>query len=286
MGTQTLINVFNWGALRNDIVASNVNLHKAILRVYKDSSATIDDCSKATLQAKVYCKHGRGETQISGSKITMNMSNGRKWEELDLTEPLKSLWPIPEGSHKLFVTVIVNSECDSNKFPIKLLNLKSIKDLRLRKTFYSEQPVMCIYISNKAVTKKPPKSTQNHSNISQKRYVRLENNYCRKVDHIVNFNEIRMEYVIAPQKYNAGRCVGRCNSNHLHDLTVKGNVLQSNNYARILAAQAYRRKDESLMICCSPQLYEPIMLLISTADGSSIKQKLFHDMKVKQCSCR
>lgn len=301
-GTQTLINVFDWGALKNDSVDSHANLTKVILRVYKDSNDTKDDCSKATLQAKVFCKHSSGEMEITGRKIAVNMSNGRNWEELDLTETLKSLWPIPEGGYEVYVTIILKSECEDNNLPIKLLDLKSIRKLKLRRKFYSEQPVMCIYISNEAVegvARKPPKPMppvpgdetfkipiDDGSDNRQKRNTGARNDKCRRVDHTVSFKELRIEYVIAPSQFNAGKCVGYCDSEHLHHLTKSGKLQKSNNYARLLAAQAYRRENKNLMICCSPGEYEPVMLLIQTADGSSVKQKMYHEMRVRDCYCR
>jgi len=299
IGTQTLINVFDWSVFKNDTADSNANLTKVILRVYKDSNTT-DECSRATLQTKVFCKHSSGEIEITGRKIDVDMSNGRNWEELDLTETFKSLWPIPHEGYEIYVTVILKSKCEDSNLPIKLLDLKSIKKLRLRRKLYAEQPVMCMYLSNEAVeglARKEPKPIpavpndeafkiplDDYSN-RQKRNIGTSDK-CRKVDHIVSFIELNMSYVIAPTQFNAGKCVGYCDKYHLHDVTIKGQLQKSNNYARLLAAQAHIRKNKDLTICCSPGEYEPVMLLVQTADGSSVKQKMYHEMRVRDCYCR
>ena len=304
-GTQTLINVFDWVELRKDAVDSYANLTKVVLRVYKDASST-EECSKATLQTKVFCKHNSGEMEITGRKIHVNMSNGRNWEELDLTEPFKSLWPIPEGGHEVYVTVILKSECEDNSLPIKLQDLKSIKKLKLRRKLYVEQPVMCMYISNEAVeglARKGPKPMSavpidetlkipmdDNRSGRQKRNaegkVDSESKKCRKVDHIVSFTELKMGYIIAPTEFNAGKCDGYCETSHLVNFTAIGQSHKTNNYAKLLAAQALRRNERELTICCSPGEYEPVMLLIQTAGGASVKQKMYHEMRVKDCYCR
>ena len=249
----------------------------------------------------MFCKHSSGEIEITGRKIDVNMSNGRNWEELDLTETFKSLWPIPHEGYEVYVTVILKSKCEDSNLPIKLLDLKSIKKLRLRRKLYTEQPVMCMYISNEAVeglARKEPKPIpavpndeafkiplDDYSN-RQKRSTGVTSDKCRKVDHIVSFIELNMSYVIAPTQFNAGKCVGYCDKYHLHDVTIKGQLQKSNNYARLLAAQAHIRKNKDLTICCSPGEYEPVMLLVQTADGSSVKQKMYHEMRVRDCYCR
>jgi len=300
IGTQTLINVFDWSVLKNDTADSHANLTKVILRVYKDSNTT-DDCSKATLQTKVYCKHNTGEMEITGRKMDVDMSNGRNWEELDLTETFKSLWPIPDGGYEVYVTVILKSTCEDSSLPIKLLDLKSIKKLRSRRKIYDEQPVMCMYISNEAVeglarkAPKPMPAVPNDETFKiplddysdrRKRNTGVKSDKCRRVDHIVSFVELNMSYVIAPTQFNAGKCVGYCDKFHLHDMTFRGELQKSNNYARLLAAQAHIRNEINLTICCSPGEYEPVMLLVQTVDGSSVKQKMYHEMRVRDCYCR
>ena len=55
----------------------------------------------------------------------------------------------------------------------------------------------------------------------------------------VNFRELRIDYVIAPSQFNAGKCIGNCDSEYLHSVTVTGELQKPNNYARLLASQAY-----------------------------------------------
>ena len=301
LGTQTVINVFDLGVLKNDKVDNHSNLTKAILRIYKDSNET-DECSKATIQSKLFFKHANKQAEMTGNKITLNMCNGRNWEEIDLTMPMKSLWPIPEGGYELYIIVIVKSECANKNLPIKLRELKAIKKLKARRKLYAEQPVLCMFISNEAGKRvarnpnKPISSIPSDETFiipmgyipdnSQKRDTRAHGNKCHRVDHTVSFSELRIDYVIAPSHFNAGRCVGNCDSEFLHSVTVTGELQKSNNYAKLLANQAYRRNDKTLQICCSPSQYESVMLLILTADGSSVKQKMYHEMSVRDCYCR
>ena len=300
--TQTLLYVFDWSVLRGTSYGKPTKL---IMRVYKDQSlnSTMVECSKATLQAKVFHKHtaaciGEEMIEVTDIKTAVNMSNGRSWEQLNLTESLKYLWPIKEGCYEVYVNIVLKSQCEDKSLSIKLLDLKSMTKLKLRRKLYAKQPVLSLYINSTRLPSKPIQSVLNaekfkvsldgHSSIQKRRNTGPgeKNDKCRRVDHTVSFKELRINYVIAPSHFNAGRCVGYCDSLHLHDLAVRGELQKVNNYARLLATQAYRRKDKDLMICCSPGEYKPVMLLIQSADGSSVKQKIFDEMIVSDCYCR
>lgn len=294
-GSQILINVFDWSALQNDSFDSHFNLSKAIVRLYKEKNTT-KGCSKATLQAKVYCRHARGESEFTGITHSIDLSNGRNWEEVDLTEQLKSLWPIPNRGRLVYITITLKSQCAKDNLPIKLYNLKSISKLKQRRKLYSNQPVLCLYLNDDA-TEKLARNAAPHIQsipsdeellvpVKRRRGKRASSkNYCRKVDHIVNFKELDIGYIILPIQYNAGKCVGVCDYNFM--LQIKENESHKvNNYVKLMAAQAQRRKQPEISVCCSPGEYDPLMLLIATNGGSSVRQKLFHEMRIRDCYCR
>ena len=293
-GSQILINVFDWSSLRNDTFDSHFNLSKAILRLYKDGNFT-KGCSNVTLQAKVYCEHATGASEFTGMAYNIEMANGKYWEELDLTQQFKSLWPIPYRGDQVYVTVTLKSQCANNNLPIKLYDLKAISKLKLRRRLYDNQPVLCLYLKDDMTEKLARNAAAGHvqpipsdevlsvpeNGIRTKRSTSTK---CRKVDHIVSFKELGLSYVILPTEYNAGKCVGGCNYGYINGLAARESY-KVNNYAKLLAAQAHEDQPETGM-CCNPGEYDPLMLLISTADGSSVKQKLYHEMKVRECYCR
>ena len=137
-----MIMIFKWSELKKDTADRQANLSQVILRIYKDAATTKEKCSNATLYAKVFYRYSSGgEIKITGKKIDIELSNGRKWEDPDLTPAFKSLWPIPDGDNQVYVTVIMDSKCQDKNLPIKLLDLKSIKKLKLRRRLYTQQPV-------------------------------------------------------------------------------------------------------------------------------------------------
>lgn len=292
-GSQILINVFDWSSLQNDSFDSHFDLKKVVLRLYKDGNFT-KECANATLQAKVYCKHAKGDSEFTGVAQYVNMSNGRYWEELDLTEQFKSIWPIPYGGWQVYVTITLKSQCE-NKLPIKLHDLKSITKLKLRRKLYSNQPVLCLYLNNDMIEKLARDSAGHMEPIpddevlsvpagKQSKTKRGESQSCRKVSHIVNFKELGFSHVILPLKFNAGRCIGTCDHRYLVKIP-KAEEYKVNNYAKLLAAQAFKKDLPEVTVCCNPGMYDPLMLLVSTQNGA-VKQKLFHEMRVRDCYCR
>ena len=293
-GSQILINIFDWSSLRNDTFDSHFNLSKAILRLYKDGNFT-KECSNVTLQAKVYCKHATGESEFTGMAHNIEMSNGRYWEELDLTQQFKSLWPIPYRGNQVYVTLTLKSQCANNNLPIKLYDLKAITKLKLRRKLYENQPILCLYLNDDMTEKLARNTAAGHvqaipsdevlsvpdNGIRTKRGASARQ--CRRVDHFVSFKALGLSYVILPTEYNAGKCVGSCNQNYINELKPH-QLYKVNNYGKLLAAQAKEQHETGM--CCNPGEYDPLMLLISTADGSSVKQKLYHEMKVRECYCR
>lgn len=224
------------------------------------------------------------------------MSNGRYWEELDLTEQFKSLWPIPYGGNQVYVTITLKSQCEKNKLPIKLYDLKSITKLKSRRKLYANQPVLCLYLNDDTIEKLVRNGGKHvHSNPSDeilsvpvdKRNVKRDasNSGCRKVDHTVSFKDLKISYIILPIEYNAGKCIGSCDNAYMNNLN-KNETFRVNNYAKLLAAQAHVTETSDASVCCTPSEYDPLMLLIATTDGASIKQKLYHDMRVRDCYCR
>jgi len=291
-GSQKLAYAFNWSSLRNN---SRFNLSKVILRLYKHANFT-KECSKATLQAKVFCRHASGESEFTGIVRPVNMSNNRDWEELDLTAQFRLLWPIPNGSKQVHVIITLQSQCDNNELPIKFYDLKSISKLKLRRKFYSHQPVLCLYL-NDDVAEKLARSGGQHvesipsdevlsMSLKNNRPKRDTTNDCRKVDHIISFEELNIPFVILPIEYNAGRCIGTCNAEYLYELNKNREFYKLNNYAKLLATQAHTRNKQGPTICCSPGEYDPLMVLIATADGSSVKQTLYPEMRIRECYCR
>lgn len=296
-GSQILINVFDWASLQNDSFDSRFDLKKVVLRLYKDGNFT-KQCAKATLQSQVFYTHARGKTELTGVVHHVNMSNGRYWEQLDLTEQFKSLWPIPKGGKEVFVTITLKSQCENNRLPIKLYDLKSISKLIYRRKLYSNQPVLSLYLNNDTIEKLARNAAGHLHPIpgnevlesvevkNQRRKRHVSSNECRKVDHLVSFEELGIPYVLLPVEYNAGKCVGMCNTHFITQVHEKEASYRVNNYAKLMAAQAHRRNRPEVAVCCNPGEYAPLMLLISTADGSSVRQKLYHEMRVQECYCR
>ena len=246
----------------------------------------------------MYCKHATGETEFTGVAHRINLSNGRDWEELDLTEQFKSLWPIPYRGNLVYVTLTLKSRCVNNRLPIKLYDLKSISKLMLRRKFYAKQPVLCLYLKDDMTEKLARNAAGYVQSIPSDEVLSLQegdiirekrstsNHSCRKENHIVSFEDLGLYYVILPVEYNAGKCVGTCDYEYLNEATKKGYLHKVNNYAKLLAAQAHRSSRSDLTVCCTPGEYDPLMLLITTADGSSVRQKLYHEMRVRDCYCR
>lgn len=294
-GSQILINVFDWSSLQNDSSDSRFDLRKAILRLYKDGNFT-KECSKATLHAKVFYKHATGNSEFTGVAHHVDLSNGRYWEELDLTEQFKSLWPIPYGGRQVYVTITLKSQCANNRLPIKLYDLKSITKLKLRRKLYDNQPVLCLYLNNDMIEKLARDTTGHVQSIPDSEVLSVSvdrrrakrgtsRNDCRKADHIVSFKELGLSYVILPLEYNAGKCVGTCDYEHFLHMK-REDRYKVNNYANLMAAQAKRRNLPEVTVCCHPGEYDPLMLLVATADGSSVKQRMYHEMRVRDCYCR
>lgn len=295
-GSQVLMNIFNWSSLHNDSFDSHYNLSKVILRLYKDGNFS-KDCSRATLQAKVYCKHDTGESEFTGVSHRIDLSNGRHWEELDLTEQFKSLWPIPYKGNLVYVTLTLKSRCVNNKLPIKLYDLKSISKLKLRRKLYANQPVLCLYLKDDMTEKLARNAAGHVQSIPNDEVLSLQEddlrrekrgtqNHCRKDDHTINFKELNIDYVILPIEFNAGKCVGTCNLDYLINAK-DGNYLHKvNNYSKMMAAQGLIKNSPDTAVCCSPGEYDPLMLLISSSNGASVRQKMFHEMRVRYCSCR
>jgi len=229
--------------------------------------------------------------EFISQKVHIDMSNDQDSIDIDLTQNFKRLWPIPDVVFELYVTVTLKSECKDGNLAIKLLDWKSNKTLKIQRKSYTQHPVLCIYIGNQVIKNKALKSKPKDETLTlptddhHKRHAIPKGDMCRKVHHTVSFIELGMDYVIAPPHFNAGKCVGRCDRYQLHHLTFTGQSEKTNNYARLLANQATKRNEE-LTICCNPGLYEPVMLLIQSADGTSIKLKMYTDMKVKDCYCR
>lgn len=295
-GSQKLAYVFDWSSLQNDSFDSRFNLSKVILRLYKYANFT-KECSKATLQAKVFCRHATGESEFTGIAHPVDMSNGRDWEELDLTAQFRLLWPIPDGSKQVYIIITLQSQCENKELPIKLYDLKSISKLKLRRKFYSYQPVLCLYLNDDMTEKLARNGGQHLESIPSDEVLSmsLKNSHpkrdasrsdCRKVDHIISFEELDVPYIILPIEYNAGKCIGSCDYRYLDKVNKNREFYKVNNYAKLLAAQAHTRNQPEPTICCSPGEYDPLMLLIATPDGSSVKQKLYHEMRVRDCYCR
>ena len=296
-GSQILIHLFDWSSLQNDSVDSTFDLKKVVLRLYKDGNFT-KECAEATLHAKVFCKHAKGNSEFTGVAQKVNMSNGRYWEQLDLTEQFKLLWPIPKGARQVYVTVTLKSRCENNRLPIKLYDLKSISKLILRRKLYSNQPVLSLYLNNDMIEKIARDSPgDSQSTIDEVLLVESpkdndrgkrqdSTSKCRKVDHRVSFEELEIDYVILPVEYNAGKCVGLCDSLFVSQADKRDQDYKLNNYVKLMAAQAHIKKEPELAACCNPGKYDPLMLLITTQDGSSISQKLFNEMRVRECYCR
>ena len=295
-GSQTLIYIFDWSSLRNDSYDSQFNLSKVILRLYKDGNFS-KACSRATLQAKVYCEHATGESEFTGVSHHINLSNGRHWEELDLTEQFKSLWPIPYKGNQVYVTLTLKSRCANNRLPIKLFDLKSISKLILRRKLYANQPVLCLYLRDDMIEKLARNAAGHVQSIPSDevlsiqeddliRQKRVTPNGCRKADHIINFKELSLDFVILPLEFNAGKCVGTCDLEYVSNANKHNYLHKVNNYSKMMAAQDRIRKRPATTVCCSPGEYDPLMLLISTPDGSSVRQKMYHEMRVRDCYCR
>lgn len=294
-GSQTLVNVFDWSSLQNDSVESRFDLKKVVIRYYKNGNYS-KQCSKVTMQVKVFCRHATGDNEFIGVAHSFDISNGRYWEEVDLTEQFKSLWPIPYGGKLVYVTVTLKSQCENNNLPIKLYDLKSISKLKLRRKYYAHQPVLCLYLNNDMIEKLARNGAGHAESIPSDEVLSVSENkhktkrdasrgHCRKVDHIVSFRELGINYVILPVEYNAGKCIGSCGYDYIDKLRYKLQY-KVNNYAKLLAAQAHKPKQPQVTVCCNPGEYDPLMLLIATADGSSVKQKLYHEMRVRDCYCR
>ena len=290
-----MINIFDWSSLQNDSYDSHYNLSKVILRLYKDGNFS-KDCSRATLQAKVYCKHDIGESEFIVTH-RIDLSNGRHWEELDLTEQFKSLWPIPYKGNLVYVTLTLKSRCVNNRLPIKFYDLKSISKLKLRRKLYAKQPVLCLYLKDDATEKLARNAAGHMQSIPNDEVLSLQednlrsgkrstSNDCRKENHIISFKQLELDYVILPIEFNAGKCVGTCNLEYVSNARENNYSHKVNNYSKMMAAQASRRNEPNTMVCCSPGEYDPLMLLISTSDGSSVRQKMYHEMRVRDCYCR
>ena len=243
--SQILNSIFNWSVLKNDSEDGLGNITRAILRVYKDANHDYkSQCSKATLQSKIAYKHvSDGEIHVAGNKMSIQLANGRNYENIDLTPSFKALWPIPDVEMEVQVSVILKSDCPDGHLPIKIINIDKLTLQR-----YKHQPILILKIATSS-----RKFNKDLLQLAQKRRSRdtiLAGGGCRKVNRLINFRDLGMKYVVAPPQYDAGECVGLCDVSYFQNIQANSDIQPPNNYARVTAAQAYRIHNAS-HVCCN-----------------------------------
>lgn len=118
-----------------------------------------------------------------------------------------------------------------------------------------------------------------HSNISNVRLKRsggVENTACHKEEMYVNFRNIKFDWIINPDGYNAYKCVGVC-TYPLTGHTTTHAVLQ----------EAMNRHFPHLhkKPCCVPIKLGPISVLYSN-NGDLVYNYKYEGMQVTECGCR
>ncbi|XP_063814582.1 dorsalin-1-like [Pseudophryne corroboree] len=102
-------------------------------------------------------------------------------------------------------------------------------------------------------------------------------NYCTKTSLIVNFKDIKYDFVMFPPSYDAGQCVGEC----YYPLT--DNVTPTKH--AIIQAYMHKNKQEVASPCCVPTKLAAIQALLMLDGVPTIKTN-YEGMKVVECGCR
>jgi len=271
-GSQKLLYIFDLGSVQNNSFDRHFNLSKVILQLYKKANFTTKECSKATLQTKVL--HVNGEDELTGIAHPVDMSNGRDWEELNLTVQFRLLWPIQDWGKLVHIIITLQSQCDNKELPIKLYDLKSISKMKLRRKFYSYQPVLCLYL-NDDIIEELVRNGDQHLPSDKVLSMSLKNKNpkrgtsrsdCRRVEYVISFEKLNIPFIISPLEYDSGKCIGTCDLQYFAKVNKECKYFKTNNYAKLLGAQAYIENNPQLTLCFSPGEYDPLMLLIASRD--------------------
>jgi len=102
---------------------------------------------------------------------------------------------------------------------------------------------------------------------------------CQRSDFFIHFGDLGWtNWILSPGGYEAGRCVGHCNS-PLSQQT------EPTNYARIMSVLREVGHKDAVGPHCVPGSLHPLPLLLYDHQGN-VLLKLYEDMVVQDCSCK
>ena len=140
-----------------------------------------------------------------------------------------------------------------------------------------------------------PKDLSEYSNdyIDQDNEIEASFGDCKRLDFIVNFNDIGWEkWILYPRSYNAFYCSGSCaaplETNDDNTIMTTDTPLvdsQVTNHAQLMSIIEYKENRRTKMTSCVPTKLNPLRVIYINQEGE-IDIKDYENMIVKQCGCR
>ena len=231
----------------------------------------------------VYMRREGSSTSVHAGEMAIQVTaSSAGWLELNITEGVRSLWPLHANDTNVEISVIFKSDCHK-KSPVIFEDPStiSLSQTKRRKRLNLLQPIFIVHLSDEMVKQ----IIRNESTLSGEDY----QNYNDDVSHIegesttgdrrrkrslpsacnvtnfqLTFSDLHLNFVLAPHSYNARQCKGSC-SHH----TLNRNEGLANNHAKLLASASLLAQSKPDMFpvqpeppCCVPTKYESMTLIL------------------------
>ena len=293
--------MFSWDSLAD---TQQHLVQRGVLRAYleviprllaKQNTIPVD----ITVTAKLHNDADSSEV-LAGRHHLVVTANSSGWVELNVIEGLVALWPHSAEDSEIEFTITLRVDCKlSKKVPASFMDLTAIplNQAKRRERHMKLQPMLLIFIddeelkqlirSEEVAVHLDGQTVTIDENIKENsRDKRSTDGSCDREDFMVNFNDLRLFYIIAPHSYNARKCSGLCTHNLLKRHTDLGT-----NHAKIMASAHLIHNQQALFPhppqqpCCVPIRYSSLSLFIRNPNGS-IQVKVYPSMTVEECGCR
>lgn len=238
----------------------------------------------------------------------LNVTSGSDgWLELDISEPLREIWP--PASKTPFLEVILKMEVnckDQKKVPMTFVNPAEIpvsQETR-RERHLELQPLLVVSINDHGIKAKIKEQEEKYKEQMKgstietvKRRRRssdsLNGGACRLENFTITFSDLELDHFIAPAVVDVRRCSGACAHSNL-----KLNRTLATNHAKLMASARERFNQpannlpsnatlyvtEPFVPCCVPTNYDAVWLMLEHFSG--VQLNLFADFIVTDCGCR
>ena len=304
---------FDWATVSESLKHKVLPIEKATLRAYlKVIPRLLNPDSPIPVSIEIYMKrkesndtsHGvlAGQLQVS---VTAESAS---WIEMDVSNGVRTLWPVTSDDSHLEITILLRTDCQvSRKVPVIFEDPStvSLQQLRRRRRLYARQPIFLVHISDEAVKEvvrnEALASPNNHkyynddvSNLEEelenqdRRRRQASEQPCGIEDFEVVFEDLDLDYILAPHSYNARQCSGSCSHQ-----TITANGALANNHAKIMASAKFLSQlkpgefvKEPKAPCCVPSQYSSMTLIIPDVKNGGIKYVVYSHMIVTECKCR